>query len=166
MAIIIIVSIHLETYISTTDPTLSNPTGVEWDEVCMLGDADGNLCVYAYVVAGLSLALSLALSIFLCFTCNLCGLGPVLEAICSGFGAVWWLAASLVFSAYVGDANSADPEFYPAVARWRNAVAVLSWVTFGLFTAVFTVYIGKMLAKICACFNCCDDGDEGKKESA
>ena len=44
-----------------------------------------------YVVCGVSLAVSAVVTLLECCTCNLCGLGKVLDVIVAGFGAVWWV---------------------------------------------------------------------------
>ncbi len=44
---------------------------------------------YAYVVVGVSLAVSLAVSLLQCLTCNLCGLGKILDILLAAFGTVW-----------------------------------------------------------------------------
>lgn len=46
-------------------------------------------CSYAYVVVGVSLAVSLAVSLLQCLTCNLCGLGKILDILLAAFGTVW-----------------------------------------------------------------------------
>ena len=48
-------------------------------------------------LAGISLAACLALFILLCCTCDLCGLGFLLEAAFAGFGAFWWLTGHLIW---------------------------------------------------------------------
>lgn len=47
-------------------------------------------CRYTYVVVGVSLAVSLAVSLLQCLTCNLCGLGKILDILLAAFGTVWW----------------------------------------------------------------------------
>mmetsp|Transcript_19629 Transcript_19629/g.43337 ORF Transcript_19629/g.43337 Transcript_19629/m.43337 type:complete len:183 (-) Transcript_19629:235-783(-) len=152
ITIIIIVAVHLADY--------SFDNSNNFQSLCLLADTgDDSVCNYAYAVAGLSLACNLAMSILLCFTCNLCGLGPLLETIFNGFAAVWWVIAALIFSAYVSEAN--DNNYFNDQARdWRISIVVLAWVNFGLFTFIFCVYLGKMVAKICKCCGCCDDDDD------
>ncbi|KAG1676146.1 hypothetical protein FOA52_004986 [Chlamydomonas sp. UWO 241] len=163
IAIIVITATKLQT---SLDVTIDDSGTIVWTEVCQLADKDGqSLCIYAYAVAGISLALNLLMSLFLCLTCDLCGLGPILEAIFSGLGMLWWLAASLVFWSYVKDANDAHPEYYPETHNWRLAIVALCWAAFGMFTFVFFVYIGKMIAKCCACCNACDDDDDAKSKA-
>mmetsp|Transcript_39153 Transcript_39153/g.116458 ORF Transcript_39153/g.116458 Transcript_39153/m.116458 type:complete len:183 (-) Transcript_39153:119-667(-) len=152
VAIIVITALHLADYNIVNDVLVST---------CVLADTgDDSICNYAYAVGGLSLALSLALSILLCFTCNLCGLGPILECCFNGVGAVWWLIAALIFSAYVSEANKRDPPFAPDVENWRTSIPILAWIGFAAFTLMFMIYIGKIIAKCCECCSCCDDDDD------
>ncbi|GAX77581.1 hypothetical protein CEUSTIGMA_g5025.t1 [Chlamydomonas eustigma] len=157
IAIIIIVFYHLQNVNVVVNGFSTNVTFQ-----CLLGpDYNGDtLCSYAYAVCGLSLLLNLLVSITLCFTCDLCGLGNVLELAFSGVGMLWWLAASIVFTKQANDANN-NP-LYSLNSNWRNSVTVLSWVTFGLFTFVFVVFFFKVMSSVCECCSCCDNDDEKK----
>lgn len=44
---------------------------------------------YVYAVCGISLVVSSIISIVQCCTCNLCGLGKILDLLFAGFGLVW-----------------------------------------------------------------------------
>lgn len=64
-------------------------SGVSLGAECFLWDQSGQsnpnqACIYAYTVAGVSVAAALALSILQCFTCNLCGLGDWADALFEG----------------------------------------------------------------------------------
>lgn len=70
-------------------------SGVSLGASCYLWDQAGQsnpnqACVYAYTVAGVSLAAALAVSLLQCFTCNLCGLGDWADALFEGAAAAWW----------------------------------------------------------------------------
>ena len=70
-------------------------SGVSLGAQCYLWDAanqanPNQACIYAYTVAGISVAAALALSILQCFTCNLCGLGDWADALFEGAAAAWW----------------------------------------------------------------------------
>ena len=70
-------------------------SGVSLGAECFLWDQSGQsnpnqACIYAYTVAGVSVAAALALSILQCFTCNLCGLGDWADALFEGVAAAWW----------------------------------------------------------------------------
>jgi len=54
------------------------------------------------VVCGISIAVSAAVSLLQCCTCNLCGLGNILDILLAAAGTVWWV---------------------PLVALWRPLVA-------------------------------------------
>mmetsp|Transcript_7924 Transcript_7924/g.23885 ORF Transcript_7924/g.23885 Transcript_7924/m.23885 type:complete len:180 (-) Transcript_7924:1586-2125(-) len=152
IAIICIVAIHL--------------VNVEFYEIfeyeCLLGAWEGkNLCDFAFVIAAVSIGVEAAVFILLCCTCNLCGLGYIIETIFMGFGSMLWLAASLVFTDNVMHANNTidgDSQF----EKWRTAVLGLSWAIFGAFVILFFVYLFKMLAPVCPCLNCCDDDDKNR----
>mmetsp|Transcript_35098 Transcript_35098/g.78128 ORF Transcript_35098/g.78128 Transcript_35098/m.78128 type:complete len:189 (-) Transcript_35098:152-718(-) len=159
VAIIIIVAIHLTDVTVTTTEDLS----VETSYTCYLGitENETDLCVYAYAVCGLSIVSSLVISLFLCCTYELCGLGFIVEGAFALVGTVWWLVASLVFSKYVAEANNDDLE----LKNWRNSVVVLSWFCFGCFAFVMSIILIKMLAKIWSCCSCCnDDGDKAENK--
>lgn len=158
IAIVCIVALHLWHVDYTIDSTGATAT-VD----CQLGKdyQSTNLCSYAYVVCAVSLAVSLAVAILLCCTCDLCGLGFLLEVILAACGTLWWLAAALVFSAQVKDANDQDgPSQDTETQRWRTSVVVLTWAAFALFAFTLLVFLGKMLSKICSCCGCCGGDDK------
>lgn len=168
IAIVIIVALHL-TNVNYGGKDFGKSIGDWWNSdwsveaTCVLGNinlewnefsSSTNLCTYAYVVCGVSLATSLALSIFFCLTCDCCGCGFVLEAIISGLATGWWLAAALVFSNYVSETNQ---DGVWSLNNWRNAVVVLAWVAFAAFALTFLISLIKAINKCICC-----GGDGGK----
>lgn len=73
-----------------SDVTYSN-AGIY--QTCSLGQCgtscSGSLCNYMYAVAGVSMAVSLGISILQCCTCNLCGLGGILDILFAIAGTAW-----------------------------------------------------------------------------
>lgn len=53
----------------------------------LMAPSCSSLCTYTFVVCGVSLLVSSVISIIQCCTCNLCGLGRILDVIVSGGGA-------------------------------------------------------------------------------
>lgn len=60
-------------------------------DTCLLGSAPNgvNLCYVAYGFSGVSILASGALSLLMCCTCNLCGLGFLLDTIFAAAGTAW-----------------------------------------------------------------------------
>ncbi len=108
---------------------------VVWsDEACLLGTAVGSstLCDYMYAVVAFSLLFSLVISLVQCLTCNLCGVGSVLDVVFAIIGTVWWSIAAVVVTKNGTEANSQDiPE--PSA---RNAVIALAWTEVALFVVL------------------------------
>lgn len=118
-------------------------------DTCLLGKTTNgaSLCIVAYAFSAGSLLGTLALSILLCCTCNLCGLGFLLDTIFALAGTVWWAAAGLVFGYY---------NKQPAIAQLpqsqaRRWVYILSWVGCAAFGLTFLVRLYQMLSAVCSC---------------
>lgn len=47
-----------------------------------------------FVVAGISVIVSLLISLVQCVTCHLCGIGGVLDVIFAAAGTAWWVVVS------------------------------------------------------------------------
>lgn len=127
-------------------------TDVEVQSACSLGTSldSSSLCVYVYVVVGISLLVSLIISILQCCTCNLCGLGKFLDVVFAAAGTVWWVIAAGVVQANVNDAQNLDL----SLNNYRVAVVAMMWIEVGLF--VLMVVSG--LFRACSCLGgCCGD---------
>lgn len=76
-------SIHLGIDVAHLDASLT--------DTCLMGTGPNNvnLCYVAYGFAGVSVLATAALGLLLCCTCNLCGLGSVLDTIFALAGAAW-----------------------------------------------------------------------------
>lgn len=141
IAIIVIVAVHLNDI--TVDRGLTR-----YRSSCLMGDSNGaDLCIYAYVVCGISLIATILLSIFLCVTCDLCGLGFIFEFILALFGTLWWLAAAIVFTTEGTRATDASVPQH----GWRLAVWILCWIQFVIFAFITLLYLVRGLSKICSC---------------
>lgn len=134
---------------------------VAWDEkkwsadvqnVCLLGfmNNGGNLCYFAYMASGISLAATAALSILQCCTCYLCGLGTLLDAVFAMAGACLWAVSGLIFNKYNTQPSMAN------VPRpdWRFSITVLSFSACALFGIMGLAAIYSVLAAVCCC-KCC-----------
>lgn len=61
------------------------------NSTCTLAEdyKSSSMCNYVYALAGVSIAVSIAISLLQCCTCNLCGLGGVLDLIFAVAGTAW-----------------------------------------------------------------------------
>lgn len=133
---------------------------------CALGTADGmSLCTYAYAVSGLSLAATLVVALLRCCTCDLCGLGIILDLVISAVGTAWWTVASVVFLRNAEKANDAGMP----LQDWRTVVVVVSWTSVALFGLMFLMALFSVLSKTCKCFGkicgCCGDDEKGTRSA-
>lgn len=150
VAVIVITYIKLDHYdvnISTSGATVSSQ--------CMLGTTSNglNLCHYTYAVGGVSLAASAALGLLLCCTCNLCGLGGILDTIFAAVGTAWWAVAGVVLNNYMHQpAVSALPQY-----NWRLIIIILAFVSCALFGFTVLISLGRL------CSRCCSGGSSGKR---
>ncbi|KAG2435751.1 hypothetical protein HXX76_006947 [Chlamydomonas incerta] len=163
IAIIVIVAVHLQDVHFNIEGTNYTITGT-----CMLSNdiTNQDYCGYAYAVAGISLCVSLATSLFLCITCNACGCGAWIEFILYICQCAWWVVAACVFSAAAKDANDfvgTNGQTIPQ-ENWRNSIAVISWVI--ALLAAFATIIALVDAIKCCRDACCagDDSNKGKKD--
>jgi hypothetical protein len=146
ITIICIVALQL-TSKRTGDPSI--PGSTQLTSECYLGvDSQGNsLCVYAYVVSGTSMVSSFIL-IILAETAFKRGKGwhGMLEGVLSGFVAIWWAIAAIVFTRY---STQADLAGVPK-ASWRDSIYALSWVEAGLWGLCFLVKSMLSVLRCCA----------------
>jgi hypothetical protein len=73
------------------------------------------------------------------------GCGKYVDGVFTVLLAIWWLVAGFVLADSTRRADSAG---VPAAA-WRRTVVILSWVTAGLFAALFMVHASRMCASCC-----------------
>lgn len=136
-------------------------------DVCLIGrpppNAQGtpivpgaNMCYYAFAVGGFSLLATLVLSILQCVTCNLCGLGPVLDAAFALVGAAWWAVAAVLFTQ---TRDAAYNKVLP-LAEWREALVVVAWVGCALFALWFVISVARIFDACCG-GRCCGGGGGG-----
>ncbi len=148
-AIIALVAVKLQ------DTTWYAEDGKTFDVqvTCALGTAveSGSLCDYVYAVAGISMAVSLAISLLQCCTCNLCGLGSILDLLFAGVGTAWWAIAAAVVQTNVSDASDEDLP----LQNYRTSVVVMMWVEVALFA----------LLVLSGIFQCCGSCG-GRKNSS
>ena len=114
-----------------------------------------NMCYYAFAVGGFSLLATLALSILQCVTCNLCGLGPVLDAAFALVGAAWWAVAAVLFT----QTRDAPYNQILPLQQWREALVVVCWVGCALFGLGFVISVARVVDACCG--GCCCNGGGG-----
>ncbi|PSC68347.1 mannose-P-dolichol utilization defect 1-like protein 2 [Micractinium conductrix] len=112
-----------------------NVEGIDFSYTCLLGQSYGSssLCTYTFVVCGVSVGVSALVSITKCCTCNLCGLGRVLDILLAAFGAAWWGVASGIIGS---NANKGLPASAPSdggISAARDAVPIMAYTEVGLF---------------------------------
>lgn len=121
---------------------------LDYNYTCLLGTDYGSssLCTYTLVVVGVSLAVSFCVSLLQCCTCNLCGLGKILDILLAAAGTAWWAVAGGVIQANATD--TLPPGAQPAndsVSTARTAVPIMAWIECGLFAAML----------VSSLFRCC-----------
>lgn len=116
---------------------------------CLLGSTPNgvNLCYVAYGWSGVSILATLALSLLECCTCNLCGLGFLVDTIFALAGTAWWAIAGVMFRFYSQQPNvAALPQ-----AQTRGWIIILAWIGCGLFAVAFLVNLYRMISRCCGC---------------
>ena len=158
LIIVIYVSIKL------TDVTFD---GVNFEFYCLLGTNDNlytfssNNCLMLQILSGLTIGVGLVIGIIQCYTCNLCGLGGILDGLFSLCGAgAWGYAAGVINTAvnsngelraqYEAGVSLPGPtnllnrlnlslnqtffnDDYNSVINQRDATRIMCWIEFGLF---------------------------------
>ena len=101
--------------------------------------------MYGYTVSGVSIAAAAAISLLQCCTCDLCGLGPVLDFVFEVAAAAWWGIASGVFWKYTQGANAAGiPQ-----EEWRDRVNWASWGVTAAFGVMALLSISGAIGRCC-----------------
>lgn len=118
---------------------------------CLLGSMDNgaNLCYFAYAVGGISVVATMILSILQCCTCNLCGLGGVLDAAFAAAGTVVWAAAGVIFDQYYKKQQLTNPNV--PRQEWRLSITITSFVACGLFGVMALAAVYSILSACCCC---------------
>lgn len=160
IAFLVIIVMKLDHYTFTVNgPSVNGTTinlpSLEASSYCLLGytSAGGSLCVGSYIVAGISLAASFALSLFLCLTCNLCGLGAVIDAVFAGVACALW---SVWSSVLIKNEHPNAP-----MQDWRTAVIALAIACAALFGIACLFSLSKIFASCCSCCGC-GSGSSGR----
>lgn len=174
IAIIIIVAVHLQDHTVSLFEDGNDAVDVKFQ--CMLGntvqqandDSSANLCAYTYAVCGISLGVTLVVSLLLCITCNLCGGGVIIELIAMCFLCVWWIICGSVLSKQAADTNDITDdaqEYFDNLwdlkftqKDWRNTVVILAWIAALCFFIEFVICCCRLLC------GCCGGKDSELKE--
>lgn len=120
--------------------------------VCLLGTTDNgaNLCYFAYIVSGISIVATGILSLLQCCTCNLCGLGLILDGVFAAAGAVLWGIAGYIFDFYRKQPLMAlvpRPE-------WRQSIPILAYAACALFGLMLLAAAYALLSTCCCPGSC------------
>jgi hypothetical protein len=68
-----------------------------------------------------------------------------MDSVFAVMAAGWWVVGAFVISS---NSSSASKAGRPA-REWREAVAWLTWISAGLFGALFAVHISRVISKYC-----------------
>ncbi|KIZ03763.1 hypothetical protein MNEG_4198 [Monoraphidium neglectum] len=141
-ALLFLVANHLDVTEPAHYGSPQRPTAV-----CLLGTTTrgADACRLAYIFGGVSILATLGLGLLLVLTCNLCGVGAVLDAMFALAGAAWWATAGMVFT---GVSRRPDVQKLPFPAR-RDWAVLLCWLGFALFAAAFVTNLVRVYLKCC-----------------
>lgn len=141
-AIAAIVALHLNNVsISVSSGSASVTQGT-----CLLGTAGGgNLCLFAYLVAGVGGAIAIISTIFACLTCACCcGIGHVFDLVLNIVGAAWYAGSGALLTTTAFQQPAKDfPE-----GTWRTVTWILCWVGAGLFV-IMAIISGALMCNAC-----------------
>ena len=101
-------------------------------------------CLLLEILGGVTIAIGIVIAVIQCYTCNLCGMGGVLDFIFGVIGSAAWLAAAIIITGVYSD-NKDSPDGY---SDRREVVMIMTWVEFGLFASI-------VLAAVLKCCCCC-----------
>lgn len=140
--------------------TFDEKWNLDIPNTCLLGKMDnsGNLCYLAYLSSGLSILATFALSVLQCCTCNLCGMGLILDGVLGAAGTLMWCAVGLIFNTYH---NRPAMQHVPQ-PQWRLSITVLSFTACALFGIMALAAVYSILKALCCCCSCCGGGSKGQ----
>ncbi|EFN54382.1 hypothetical protein CHLNCDRAFT_135683 [Chlorella variabilis] len=147
MQIILAIAIIVVVAVQLVDVSVS---GTTYTYQCLLGQdyMSSSLCTYTFVVCGVSLVVSAVISMIQCCTCNLCGLGKILDVLLGALGTIWWAVASGVIGSNAMDplGGTAQVTASSSVNTARDAVPIMCWVETGIFGAMLlsSLFRGKL----------------------
>lgn len=93
-------------------------------------------CLFLEILGGITIAIGIIIGIIQCFTCNICGLGGILDLIFAILGSAAWLAAAIIVTnVYNDNKNTTIPE-NAAYNDNRQVIMIMCWVEFALFATI------------------------------
>ena len=129
-----------------TDVTLVDVGNTSIQATCFLGTNDyslslsSNNCIFLQILGGLTIGVGLLIAIIQCYTCNLCGLGGLLDGLFALAGSAAWGAASAVITEALNGSNLPGGDLNPSdisnLNHYRSVTQIMCWVEFGLFCFV------------------------------
>ncbi len=153
VGVIVVVAVGLN---KTQEIPVAEGQPLQSTSVCLATTRSANLCLYAYWAAGISILVSLLISVM-----NLCCPGRrhacclSIEALLALLGAMWWTAAGITEVVLGNEADSANL----SGGTYRTVLWILCFVDAGLFALSF------FSSAVGCCAACCgmvdDDDDEG-----
>lgn len=97
-------------------------------------DIASSNCLFLEILGGVTIAIGIVIGVIQCYTCNICGLGGILDLIFAILGTAAWLAASIIVTDVYNDTKSeaADAPYNDE----RRVIMILCWVEFALFASI------------------------------
>ena len=106
-------------------------------------DIANSNCLFLEILGGITIGIGIVIGIIQCFTCNICGLGGLLDFIFALAGTAAWLAAAIIIQNVYND-NKDSP--LPAIQEYnseRETIMIMCWVEFALFAFIVLASILK-----------------------
>jgi Na+-translocating ferredoxin:NAD+ oxidoreductase RnfE subunit len=146
-------AIVLYTALVLQDADITVPTDIDQvvngtfitEQGCLLGDSEewaNSNCLWLEILGGITIGIGLLIALVQCCTCNLCGLGAVLDLAFAVAGAIAWGITAGLLMDDIDAANAADP----ANEDERLVILIMMWAEFGLFCIILVGFITRCCA--------------------
>lgn len=104
-------------------------------------DIASSNCLFLEILGGVTIAVGIVIGIIQCYTCNVCGLGGILDLIFGILGTAAWLAASIIVTNVYNDTKSEASD--APYNHERMVIMIMCWVEFALFASIVLAGIMK-----------------------